>query len=111
MRRIFLMLCGFTAGITIGLMITRPDTASVQARAQTAGESSERDRLLAAFERIRANYVDELDQSELVTAAIDGMISVLDSHSVYLDEHAFNDVKVSTGLFAGLGLEIIMEKG
>jgi len=110
MRRIFLMLCGFTAGITIGLMITRPDTASVEARAQTAVESSERDRLLAAFERIRTNYVDELDQSELVTAAINGMISALDSQSAYLDWQTFRDALVSGGL-AGLGLDVITEKG
>ena len=110
MRGIFLtLLCG-AAGMTIGLMITRPDTSIVEARAQEAVESSQRDRLVAAFERIRANYVDEPDQSELVTAAINGMIGVLDSQSVYLDWKTFRDLQIHDRR-TGLGLEVIMEQG
>ena len=105
-----LTLVSAAAGIALCLAVPQPDTAIVEARAQTTLESSQRDRLLAAFERIRADYVDELDQSELVTAAINGMISILDSQSVYLDRETFRDLQISRPL-AGLGVEIIMEKG
>jgi carboxyl-terminal processing protease len=75
-----------------------------------AVESTQRDLLLTAFERIRVDYVDELDQLKLVTAAINGMIGVLDSQSVYLDRETLRDLQISRPL-AGLGLDIIMEKG
>ena len=105
-----LTLLGAAAGIALGLAVTRPDTAIVESRAQAAVDASQRDLLLAAFERIRADYVDELDQSKLVTAAINGMIGVLDSQSIYLDRETFRDLQISRPL-AGLGLDIIMEKG
>src|ERR1700747_1575872 len=73
---------------------------------QAAVESGERDRLLAALERIRANYVDEVDESELVTAAINGMIGGRDSESEYLDWETFRDAQtIFHGRLAGLGLE------
>ena len=106
-----LTLLGAAAGIALGLAVTRPDTAIVESRAQAAVDASQRDLLLAAFERIRADYVDELDQSKLVTAAINGMIGVLDSQSIYLDRETFRHLQISPRPLAGLGLDIIMEKG
>src|SRR5262245_57793989 len=85
---------GVTAGIVLGLAL-RPDTTIVEARAQAAVEPSQRDRLLSAFERIQSDYVDELDQSELVTAAIKGMTSALDADSVYLDRQTFRALQAS----------------
>jgi carboxyl-terminal processing protease len=77
-----------------------------------AVEINPRGRLLAAFERVQANYVDELDESELVAAAINGMIGMLDSQSTYLDWKEFRDMRGGHGLPpAGLGLEFIMDKG
>jgi carboxyl-terminal processing protease len=83
--------------------------AVIQANAPAAVESSQRDRLLAAFDRIRANYVDALDESELVTAAINGMTGVLDSESGYIDGKDFRNMQV-TGPFGGLGLQIAWDK-
>jgi len=100
-------LLGAAAGIALGLAVI---PAIIEAKAQAAVESSQVDCLLAAFERIRTNYVDDLDPSELVTAAINGMISMLDSQSVYLDRETFRDAQIVNGL-AGIGLEVIMEKG
>ena len=56
------------------------------------------------------NYVDELDESELVTAAINGMTGVLDSESVYIDGKDFRNMQV-THRGVGLGLQITMDKG
>jgi carboxyl-terminal processing protease len=65
-----------------------------------------------AFERVRANYVREVDDSELINAAINGMVSSLDPHSSYMDPKDFADMQVQTrGEFGGLGLEVTQEEG
>jgi len=65
-----------------------------------------------AFERVRANYVRPVEPSELVDAAIEGMVSSLDPHSSYMDAKAYADMKIQTkGQFGGLGIEVTMEDG
>ncbi len=64
------------------------------------------------FQRVRESYVDEVDDKELIEAAINGMLRSLDPHSSYLDTDNFNSMQVQTkGRFGGLGIEITMEKG
>jgi carboxyl-terminal processing protease len=65
-----------------------------------------------AFERVRASYVREVEDQELVGAAINGMVSALDPHSRYLDAKEFNDSQQQTkGEYGGLGLEVNSEDG
>lgn len=65
-----------------------------------------------AFDRIRAAYVNPIDDETLFNNAIKGMLSGLDPHSVYLEPEAFKDLQVSTsGEFGGLGIEVGMEDG
>lgn len=65
-----------------------------------------------AFERVRADYVHPVDDSQLITSAIEGMVSGLDPHSSYMDAKAFADMQVQTrGEFGGLGIEVTMEDG
>jgi carboxyl-terminal processing protease len=113
MRKPLLALLSAVATIVVGLAVTRPHIVSSEARAQaTAPDSRQLDRLVAAFERIRDNYVDELDQSELVTAAIKGMIGVLDSNSNYFDATIFRDMQISHYGHPGfVGIETTMENG
>jgi carboxyl-terminal processing protease len=64
------------------------------------------------FERIRAQYVEEVSTEDLVTAAIDGMLTSLDPHSSYLSAKDFEDMQVQTkGEFGGLGIEVTQEEG
>ena len=64
------------------------------------------------FERVRADYVDEVTDDTLVESAINGMLTSLDPHSNYLNTKNFNDMKVQTrGEFGGLGIEVSMENG
>src|SRR5690554_47303 len=64
------------------------------------------------FERIRANYVEEVDPAELIEAAINGMLTSLDPHSGYLPPEDFSDMRVQTrGEFGGLGIEVTLEDG
>ncbi|MGL4236715.1 S41 family peptidase, partial [Tabrizicola sp.] len=64
------------------------------------------------FERVRAQYVEEVPTDELVTAAINGMLTSLDPHSSYLSAKDFEDMQVQTrGEFGGLGIEVTQEEG
>ncbi len=64
------------------------------------------------FERIRAQYVEDVDEGKLIEAAINGMLTSLDPHSSYLAPDAFDDMRVQTrGEFGGLGIEVTQEEG
>jgi carboxyl-terminal processing protease len=64
------------------------------------------------FERVRSSYVEEVDESELIQSAIDGMLASLDPHSSYLPPEDFDDMQVQTkGEFGGLGIEVTQEEG
>ncbi len=64
------------------------------------------------FERIRSQYVEDVDTSELIEAAIDGMLTSLDPHSSYLSQDDAAAMRVQTrGEFGGLGIEVTQEEG
>lgn len=64
------------------------------------------------FERIRAQYVEEADERELIEAAIDGMLTSLDPHSSYLSPEDAARMRTQTrGEFGGLGIEVTQEEG
>ena len=64
------------------------------------------------FERIRAQYVEEVDEAALIEAAIDGMLTSLDPHSSYLSPDDAAQMRVQTrGEFGGLGIEVTQEEG
>lgn len=64
------------------------------------------------FERIRAQYVSEVNEADLIEAAIKGMMTSLDPHSSYLPPKDFDDMQVQTrGEFGGLGIEVTQEEG
>jgi carboxyl-terminal processing protease len=64
------------------------------------------------FERVRAEYVEDVTDEQLVEAAINGMLTALDPHSGYLDAKKYRDMQVQTkGEFGGLGIEVTMEDG
>ena len=65
-----------------------------------------------AFERVRANYVRPVKDSELIDAAIQGMVSNLDPHSSYMDAKMYGDMQITTkGQFGGIGIEVTQEDG
>jgi carboxyl-terminal processing protease len=64
------------------------------------------------FGRIKADYVEPVDDKKLISEAINGMLTGLDPHSAYLDQEAFRELQVGTqGEFGGLGIEVGMEDG
>ena len=65
-----------------------------------------------AFELIKRDYVNEVDDKELIEAAIAGMLASLDPHSGYLNAESLKEFKTSTsGQFGGLGMEVTQEQG
>jgi carboxyl-terminal processing protease len=64
------------------------------------------------FERIRADYVDDVSDEDLIESAINGMLTSLDPHSRYLNAKTYQEMQVQTrGEFGGLGIEVTMENG
>ncbi|MBI5041122.1 MAG: S41 family peptidase [Gammaproteobacteria bacterium] len=64
------------------------------------------------FARIKADYVEPVEDKVLLENAIRGMLSGLDPHSTYLDQEQFKELQVgTTGEFGGLGIEVGMEDG
>jgi carboxyl-terminal processing protease len=64
------------------------------------------------FERIRASYVEPVEDRTLFENAIRGMLSSLDPHSAYLDKKDYEDLQqATTGEFDGVGLDVAMEEG
>lgn len=72
----------------------------------------ELDEFMNVFERVRAEYVDKVDDKTLIKGAINGMLSSLDPHSSFLDATDFQSMKAQTdGNYGGLGLTVSMEDG
>jgi carboxyl-terminal processing protease len=64
------------------------------------------------FERVRADYVDQVTDEELIESAIRGMLAELDPHSSYMDQDQFKDMQEQTrGEFGGLGIQVTLEEG
>ena len=81
-----------------------------------AGANSETYRQLNlfgdVFERVRAEYVEDVSDEQLIEAAVKGMLAALDPHSGYLSPREFEDMQVQIrGEFGGLGIEVTMENG
>jgi carboxyl-terminal processing protease len=72
----------------------------------------ELDQFMNVFERVRSEYVEQVDDKTLIRGAIDGMLSSLDPHSSYLDEQDFQSLMMTTdGEYGGLGLTVTIEDG
>ena len=64
------------------------------------------------IEKVKDNYVDEIDQAEVMDSAINGVLQSLDPYSAYMSPELFNEMQTDTrGEFGGLGIEIGMEAG
>ena len=111
MNRTLLAALGGTA---LGLLVTTQVAGPLIAQ-EAESETSVYEQLDLfgdIFDRIRAEYVEEVDESALIEAAIDGMLSSLDPHSGYLSPEDAAQMRVETsGEFGGLGIEVTQEDG
>ncbi|WP_170773133.1 S41 family peptidase [Ruegeria lacuscaerulensis] len=103
-------LAGTVAGIIATTQIAGPLLA--QEAENKASVYQQLDLFGDIFERIRSQYVEEVEPEDLIEAAIDGMLTSLDPHSSYLSPSDAEQMRVQTrGEFGGLGIEVTQEEG
>ncbi|AKS44649.1 carboxyl-terminal processing protease [Octadecabacter temperatus] len=103
-----------TGGILLGAVATTQIAGPLIAQEATNNASvyEQLDLFGDIFERIRAQYVEDVDEAALIEAAIDGMLTSLDPHSSYLSPEDAADMRETTrGEFGGLGIEVTQEEG
>lgn len=101
---------GLLGGVLLSTQVAGPLLAQEEAR--NASVYQQLDLFGDVFERIRSNYVEEVDEAALIEAAINGMLTSLDPHSSYLPPRDFDSMQVQTrGEFGGLGIEVTQEDG
>jgi carboxyl-terminal processing protease len=100
-------------GITLGFLVALAPAVVAEKAPEPGSLPWEEARLLAeVMERVKRDYVDMVDDRELIDAAIRGMIADLDPHSALLDAAEFQDIRVSTsGKYSGVGIELGVENG
>ena len=101
-------------GLSLGVMTALQFAAPVLAQSSSERSSvyEQLDLFGDIFERIRSQYVEEVDEAELIEAAINGMLTSLDPHSSYMSPKAAADMRVQTrGEFGGLGIEVTHQDG
>ena len=105
-----LVLVGLLTGLSIS--IGHGVFAEREASSTTSLPVEELRTFSDVFGRIKNDYVEDVEDSELLENAIRGMLSGLDPHSAYLDQEQFKELQVGTsGEFGGLGIEVGMEEG
>lgn len=103
---------GFSAAMTGRVLADRPTAAAVETAPDNSTSLPFEDARLFAevYERIKEDYVDEVDDHVLMDKAIRGMVSALDPHSAYLDSEEFQEIRLSTmGSYPGVGIEVVAE--
>ena len=111
MKRFFL---ASVTGVMLGAVVTTQVAGPLLAQEadRKASVYEQLDLFGDIFERIRAQYVEEVDEADLIEAAINGMLTSLDPHSSYLSPDDAADMRVQTrGEFGGLGIEVTQEEG
>ena len=95
----------------VGVLSLVPVTTSSLAAADTTSYQ-ELEKFMSVYERVKASYVDKVDDHTLIKGAINGMLSALDPHSSYAEDSDFDQLKTTTeGNYGGLGLTVSMEDG
>jgi carboxyl-terminal processing protease len=95
----------------VGALALVPVTASSFAAADTTNYQ-ELEKFMSVYERVKANYVEPVDDHTLIKGAIDGMLAALDPHSSYVEAADFDQLKTTTdGNYGGLGLTVSLEDG
>ncbi len=109
MKKLFM---AAVSGTVLGLAVTTQVAGPLVAQEADPSIYEQLDLFGDIFERIRSGYVEDVDEKQLIEAAINGMLTSLDPHSSYLSADDAADMRVQTrGEFGGLGLEVTQEEG
>lgn len=107
--RISLITAMIVGAFLAGMAMSRPFVGAEAANSETYRQLN----LFGdVFERVREDYVEEVEDPEIIEAAINGMLQSLDPHSSYMNPKNYRDMQIQTrGEFGGLGIEVTMEEG
>ncbi len=95
----------------VGALALIPLTTGAMASVDTSSYR-ELDAFMDVYTRVKAAYVEKVDDKTLIKGAIDGMLASLDPHSSYVDALAFDNLRLQTdGNYGGLGLSVTLEDG
>ena len=95
----------------VGALALIPITTSSMAAADVANYE-ELETFMSVYERVKANYVEPVDDHTLIKGAIDGMLAALDPHSSYVEASDFQTLRSTTdGNYGGLGITVSTEDG
>src|SRR5260221_14716232 len=95
----------------VGALALVPVTASSFAAADTTNYQ-ELEKFMSVYERVKANYVEPVDDHTLIKGAIDGMLAALDPHSAYSEGAEFDQLKSTTdGNYGGRGPHVPLAGG
>ncbi|AGT07498.1 S41 family peptidase [Paracoccus aminophilus] len=101
---------GTLAGALVTTQLAAPLIA--QEAGKNASVYEQLDLFGNVFERVRADYVEKVDDKKLIEAAINGMLTSLDPHSSFLSAKDYEDMQTQTrGSFGGIGIEVGQEDG
>jgi len=109
-RAILVVVVGTVMGLSLSF------SGGLLANRQPIGDDEkamEQARLFAeVMQRVKREYVEPIDDAELLDAAIRGMVSDLDAHSQFLDADEYRDIRISTtGSYTGIGIEVHEDDG
>ena len=104
-RAILVVVIGVVLGISLSVGGGLLGSGKPPDKEELAWEQA---RLFAeVLERVKRDYVEPIDDAELLESAIRGMVSDLDAHSQYLDAEEYRDIRISTtGSYTGIGIEV-----
>jgi carboxyl-terminal processing protease len=106
------ILSAVAAGILIGVLITSHAFVVSPSSAAISDTFRQLDLFGQVFERVRSDYVTEVEDEELIENAINGMLAGLDPHSSYMNARTYRDMQIQTrGEYGGLGMEVTMDEG
>lgn len=106
------ILLGFTGALAGNATAGRHSDAAQPAAAADTLPWEEARLFAEVYERIKREYVDNVDDHELMEKAVRGMVSALDPHSAFLDSEEFEEIRLSTmGSYPGVGIEVVAEDG
>ena len=101
-----------SAGIAIGVSLATSQGVLAKKEDMQALPLEDLQTFVEIMNRVKADYVEDVSDAELLENAIRGMLAGLDPHSAYLDSEEFRDITIATsGQFGGLGIEVQMHNG
>ena len=112
-RSVLVLVVGSVLGLTVSFGTNvLGERYSLQEAATGSVREQDVQFLAEVLERVRREYVDVIDDSQLIESAVRGMISELDTHSRYLGPEDYEEIRINTtGSYVGVGLDVSLNAG